>query len=157
MFPFRLEGDSNEGLPPAMELEVQGEDGQLLGRMNRLQIRERIYAGSLKGSEHVRLDGENWEAIGSRPEFAQILALVGVDVAGLAVARQQVKGWKRDASAGGNKSSRPSPVPPPSEGVAPQIEIPDAVSNMNPRTRNLTLVLLLLGAIWLLDFFMKSF
>lgn len=157
MFPFRLDSGDAQRLPPAMELEVQGEDGQMLGRMDRMRIRERIYAGELKGAERVRVDGEQWEPIGSRAEFAQVLALVGVDVAGLAVARQQIKGWKKDRSAGGDKAApRQQVLPRPNRPLTPG-SIPDAAQAMDPRMRKLVAVLLVLAAIWLADLFMTGF
>lgn len=156
MFPFQLEGDGGGGLPGAMELDVQGEDGQLLGRLDRISIRERIYNGELKGGERVRLDGADWEPIGNRPEFAQVLALVGVDVAGLAVARQQIKGWKRDQSAGGNKAAPRQQVLPRTDKPGTRIEIPSPAAEMDPRTKKLAMVLVALGVLWVFDFFMTS-
>ncbi|GEM_PF-3318937 len=157
MFPFRLEGDGAQGLPPAMTLELQGEDGQSLGRMNRMTIREQIYAGHLKGAERVRVEGQEWEPIGGRPEFAEVLALVGVDVAGLAVARQQIKGWKRDQSAGGTKPVPRPEVLPRKDRPSNRIEIPAAVGALDSRQKKLLAVLAVLGLIWLVDFFTAGF
>ncbi len=157
MFPFRWEGDTAQGLPAGMQLEVQGEDGQLLGRMSRIGIREQIYAGELSGVERVRLDGGEWEPIGSRPEFTQVLALVGVDVAGLAVARQQIKGWKRDASAGGDKP-RPRPQVLPRTDRAPTvIDVPGGGITLDSRMKAMLGLLAALVLFWLVDFFSKSF
>ncbi len=99
MFAFELEGPADVRIPVAMTLDVQSMNGLVLGRMDRLRIRESIYSGELKGSERVRETGSEWEPISERPEFAEVFTLIGIDVASLAVARQQVKGWKRDESA----------------------------------------------------------
>ena len=157
MFPFRMEGPAAQGLPPAMLLDVQGEDGQYLGSMDRLQIRERIYSGVLKGGERIRETGGEWEPVGSRPEYAEVLHLIGVDVAGLAVARQQIKGWKRDASAGGTKR-RPRPkVLPRAKGAEKALLSPAFLQAMPSRQRKMVVVLGVLVLIFLIDFLVSIF
>jgi hypothetical protein len=157
MFPFRLESEAGQGLPVLMMLDVQSNDGLLLGRMNRMEIRERIYSGRLSGAERVRVPGQEWEPIGTRPEFAQILGLVGVDVAGLAVARQLIKGWKKDLSAGGDKAAPRPQVLPRTTRAADKPVFPRLTKALESRPGKLAAVLGVLGLIWLIDFFATGF
>ncbi len=157
MFPFRLEGEAAQGLPTAMILEVQAEDGQLLGSMERVRIRENIYSGVLQGVERVREAGGEWVAIGSRPEFADVLHLIGVDVAGLAVARQQIKGWKRDTSAGGDKKHPRPQVLPRKRPSATKSAESRILRALGTRQQKLVAVFLVLAAVWLLDLVVNWF
>ena len=87
-----------------MVMEVQGRNGEMLGRMGRTAIREAIYARRFSGHERTRVDNGPWTALVDQPDFAEIMELVGMDLGGVRLAHQQVKGWKKDVSA--KKSTR---------------------------------------------------
>lgn len=83
-----------------MEVELRGPGEKPLGVLDRYAVRERIYQGELKGREQVRpAAGGEWVEIGSRPEFAEVLAMMGVDLGAGQIARQSLKGWRKTGSA----------------------------------------------------------
>lgn len=93
-----------------MHVEVRAGGGRDLGVLDRYAIRERIYLGELKGQEEVRPStGGDWVDIASRPEFAEVLALVGVDLGAGRIAKQSLKGWRKTGSA---VSARPRKAAP---------------------------------------------
>ena len=93
-FTARPQAAALGGLPDGMEFEVKGPEGETVGRMDRHQIREAIYAGRLKGREELRGPG-GWEPIAGRPEYAEVFQLVGVDLGALRIDQQQIRGWRR--------------------------------------------------------------
>lgn len=86
------------GMPVALFADLKGPRGEHLGTHDRYAIRQRIYAGDLKGREQVRLAGGAWEPIGARPEFAEVFQLIGVDLGSLRISEQQIKGWRKTDS-----------------------------------------------------------
>jgi hypothetical protein len=72
--------------------------------MGHTAIREAIYARRFSGHERTRVDNGPWIALVDQPHFAEIMELVGMDLSGVRMAHQQVKGWKKDVSA--KKSGR---------------------------------------------------
>ena len=75
-----------------MATEVQGRNGEMLGRMGHTAIREAIYARRFSGHERTRVDNGPWIALVDQPHFAEIMELVGMDLSGVRMAHQQVKG-----------------------------------------------------------------
>jgi len=94
MHSFSITG-APVGLPPLLELEIKGPNAEVLGIMDRHMIREKIYTGAFKGREEIRADGGSWAPIGSRPEFAEVFQLVGVDLGQLKISQQQIRGWRK--------------------------------------------------------------
>lgn len=82
-----------------MVMEVQGRNGEMLGRMGPTAIREAIYARRFSGHERTRADNGPWIALVDQPRFAEIMELVGMDLGVVRMAHQQMKGWKKDVSA----------------------------------------------------------
>lgn len=90
---------------PWLTLDVRRPSGELLGRMDRHLIRERLYAGALTGLEQVRPAGGaaaapgDWVDLNTRPEFAEVLQLIGADLGARRIAQQQLRGWRKTGSA----------------------------------------------------------
>jgi hypothetical protein len=93
---------------PWLTLDVRRPSGELLGRMDRHLVRERLYAGALTGLEQVRPAGHagaaaaaagDWVDLNTRPEFAEVLQLIGADLGARRIAQQQLRGWRKTGSA----------------------------------------------------------
>jgi hypothetical protein len=92
---------------PWLTLDVRRPSGELLGRMDRHLVRERLYAGALTGLEQVRPAGTagaaaatgDWVDLNTRPEFAEVLQLIGADLGARRIAQQQLRGWRKTGSA----------------------------------------------------------
>lgn len=92
---------------PWLTLDVRRPSGELLGRMDRHLVRERLYAGALTGLEQVRPAGTSgaaaapgdWVDLNTRPEFAEVLQLIGADLGARRIAQQQLRGWRKTGSA----------------------------------------------------------
>lgn len=93
---------------PWLTLDVRRPSGELLGRMDRHLVRERLYAGALTGLEQVRPAGGlatgaaatgEWVDLNTRPEFAEVLQLIGADLGARRIAQQQLRGWRKTGSA----------------------------------------------------------
>ncbi|MCB9763980.1 MAG: hypothetical protein H6739_29690 [Alphaproteobacteria bacterium] len=84
---------------PWMQVEVRSATGRSLGTMDRHLVRQRIYEGQLKGHEEVRPTGGEWVPIAQRPEYAEVLRAVGVDLGADRIAQQALKGWRKTGSA----------------------------------------------------------
>lgn len=82
-----------------MDVELRTPSGRLLGPWDRHLVREKIYVGELKGQEQVRPPNGDWVDIGSRPEFAEVLQLVGVDLGSQRISKQALRGWRKTGSA----------------------------------------------------------
>ncbi len=95
MHAFQIVTGDGTGLPALMELEIKGPNAEVLGIMDRHLIREQIYTGVFKGREEIRAKGGSWVAIGTRPEFAEVFQLVGVDLGQLKISQQQIRGWQK--------------------------------------------------------------
>ena len=87
------------GPSPWLEPEVRRANGELLGALDRYRVRQMIYDGQLKGTEEVRIPGESWQPIAARPEFAEVLRMLGVDLGAQRISQQQLKGWRKTGSA----------------------------------------------------------
>lgn len=88
------------------EPELRLPEGELLGRMDRYLIRQRLYAGELSGLEQARVPGGEWVPLASRPEYAEVLEVLGVDLGARRISQQQLKGWRKTGSA--VRSARPA-------------------------------------------------
>ncbi len=97
-----------EDLPP-MEWEVQGPRGEMLGHHDPWSIRQSLYAGTFSGMEKVRQAHGDWEPLLDQPEYEEILRVVGNDVDAMRLASQNIKGWRRDASASRKRMITPGP------------------------------------------------
>lgn len=82
-----------------MDVELRTPSGRLLGPWDRHLVREKIYTGELKGQEQVRPPNGDWVDIASRPEFAEVLQLVGVDLGSQRISKQALRGWRKSGSA----------------------------------------------------------
>lgn len=82
-----------------MDVELRTASGRLLGPWDRHLVREKIYIGELKGQEQVRPPNGAWVDIASRPEFAEVLQLVGVDLGSQRISKQALRGWRKSGSA----------------------------------------------------------
>ena len=109
MTGFTVASDA-EDLPP-MEWEVQGPRGEMLGHHDPWSIRQALYAGEFSGMEKVRQPHGNWEFLLDKPEYEEVLRVVGNDVDAMRLASQNIKGWRRDASANRKRMIAPGPAP----------------------------------------------
>jgi len=109
MTGFLVEDDKEP--PPSLEWEVQGARGEMLGSMDTYAIRQAMYEGTFTGNERIRQSIGDWEQVLDRPEFEEVLLVVGVDVDGLRLASQNIKGWKRDVSAKKKQMIQAGPEP----------------------------------------------
>lgn len=89
-----------------LEVEVRSATGKRLGLLDRHLVREQLYAGVLKGDEQVRAGGGEWVDIASRPEFADVLELTGVDLGSRRISAQALRGWRKTGSAIGAERDR---------------------------------------------------
>jgi len=112
-------GAPEEGLPPTMEFEVKGPNGETMGQLDRHRIREAIYAGRLKGHEEIR-SPQGWEPIAERPEFAEVFQLVGIDLGSLRISQQQIRGWRKAAPEPQQQSVRPKSRPKVGQSESPE-------------------------------------
>lgn len=80
----------------AVEFELQFADGdRWQGPFDRFQLREMLYTERLTGQERVRVPGTaDAEQLGERPEFAEILSLLGKEDENTA-RRSSIVGWKK--------------------------------------------------------------
>ena len=118
--PPRVRGPINELPSPAptpeehpWEFELQlGVGDRVEGPFDRMYLREHVYMGRLTGDERLRVPGaKEWERLGDRPEFAEVLHLLGKD--GPVLGNKRIAGWQKagpgDATLTGS-APRPSPA-----------------------------------------------
>ena len=94
---------------PLMEWELQGPRGEMLGHHDPWSIRQALYAGEFSGMERVRQPHGNWESLLDKPEYEEVLRVVGKDVGAMRLASQNIKGWRKDASASQKRMITPRP------------------------------------------------
>ncbi len=99
------------------EFELQlGVGDKVEGPFDRMYLREHIYMGRLTGDERVRVPGAPaWARLGDRPEFAEVLHLLGKD--GPVMGNKRIAGWQK-AGAGNVTQTGAAARPTPAE-VAP--------------------------------------
>ncbi|MCB9741940.1 MAG: hypothetical protein H6741_09935 [Alphaproteobacteria bacterium] len=137
-----------------MELELRAPGGRALGTFDRYAVREQIYLGAFKGQEQVRpASGGEWVDIVSRPEFAEILALMGVDLGAGQIAKQSLKGWRKTGSAIQTRkraATSQSVIGQAQTAASGEAKVKDVVEERETRTRIVVAVVLgvlgLLGA-----------
>jgi hypothetical protein len=91
------------------EFEVQLAPGDApQGPYDRLALRELLYVGRLTGDERVRVPGDSqWSPIAERPEFLEVLDLLGKRP-GAGATRHSIAGWRKAPSV---PAAAPAPAP----------------------------------------------
>lgn len=132
------------GEDPALwaEPELRRPEGELLGRMDRYLVRQRLYAGELTGLEQARVPGGEWVPLASRPEYAEVLTVLGVDLGARRISQQNLKGWRKTGSA--VRAARPA------EQVRAAVVAPEPVDP--PRRLPVAAIAAVVAAIALLGF-----
>lgn len=100
------------------EFELQFAVGdQVQGPWDRMHLREQLYQGRLTGDERIRVPGAgDWQRLGDRPEFAEILRLLGKDEPKV-VGQKRIAGWKKG---GGAPAASAAAAPPGAPSAAPE-------------------------------------
>jgi 2-oxoglutarate dehydrogenase E2 component (dihydrolipoamide succinyltransferase) len=101
------------------EFELQlGVGDKVEGPFDRMYLREHLYMGRLTGDERVRVPGATaWARLGDRPEFAEVLHLLGKDEPAV-VGNKRIAGWQK-AGPGNVTGAAPRPTPAASAPPAP--------------------------------------
>lgn len=99
MHSFELVIETGPVIPHMMKLQLQGPLGEALGTFDVYQLKQMIYAGSLKGRELLRVPGGEWVPVYDQPELLSVFELVGLDLVAIRLSAQKVRGWQKDQSA----------------------------------------------------------
>ncbi|MEC7949205.1 MAG: hypothetical protein VX265_16670, partial [Myxococcota bacterium] len=118
------------------EFELQlGVGDRVEGPFDRMYLREHVYMGRLTGDERIRVPGAStWARLGDRPEFAEILSLLGKEAPAV-VGNKRIAGWQKTGGVPstpgtpGGGPTRPSaarPTPAPARPASPTPADPPA-------------------------------
>lgn len=112
-------GPTPEAHPWEFELQL-GVGDRVQGPFDRMYLREHLYMGRLTGDERVRIPGAAaWGRLGDRPEFQEVLHLLGKDEPAV-LGNKRIAGWqKAGAGSVSHTGSAPRPTPAASAAAAP--------------------------------------
>jgi len=109
--PLPLPTPTPEEHPWEFELQL-GVGDKVEGPFDRMYLREHIYMGRLTGDERIRVPGASaWARLGDRPEFAEVLHLLGKD--GPVMGNKRIAGWQKagaDNVTQTGAAARPTPA-----------------------------------------------
>ena len=117
---------------PNIEVEVREATGLTLGTFDLYVVRQKIYEGELSPTCEFKDPSGNWQALGSRTEFADIFWLRGIST-------DDLKTRKRAAFGGWQSKGKAKEQP------AAESEIAEVGQGSEGRLRNLTKRLKLSG------------
>lgn len=94
----------------AFRYQMQRTEGEVEGPFDRFALREMIYLGALSGRERIRPVGGAWSRLSERPEFQDLMRIVGREE--VREGERRIQGWQRQSAEPAAELVSPPTLPP---------------------------------------------